>query len=234
MEGQPTISSQRKAARVAGLSYLLTTAIIIYSYFGIGDKLVVTGNVEQTAKNILGHESLFRLTIIFNMLYCAGLIVVLTAFYIILKAVNHGLALLAALLRFVFALVFISSALNLFTALRLITGGDYLQVFETNRLQALARLYLSGMDAYYVGLLFWSLASTICAYLWFKSRYVPRLLSAFGIISSLWCIACTIAYIIYPDFAETINLWWFDTGMVIFEIILSFWLLFGKLSGMKE
>lgn len=50
---------------------------------------------------------------------------------------------------------------------------------------------------------------------------------AIGIlISSAWCVACTIAFIIFPDFASTVNLWWFDSLMSIFEIVLSFWLLF--------
>jgi len=65
--------------------------------------------------------------------------------------------------------------LNLFDALRLLGGADYSQVFGAERLQALASLYLNArFDQYYVGLLFGALASTVCAYLWFKSRYIPR------------------------------------------------------------
>ena len=58
--------------------------------------------------------------------------------------------------------------LNLFAALRLLSGSDYLRAFETERLQALAMLYLgTPFDYYYVGLLFGALASTVCGYLWF-------------------------------------------------------------------
>jgi hypothetical protein len=69
--------------------------------------------------------------------------------------------------------------LNLFDALRLLSGADYLRAFEAERLQALARLYLdTRFDYYYVGLLFGALASTVCGYLWFKSRYIPRALAS--------------------------------------------------------
>ena len=108
---------------------------------------------------------------------------------------------------------------------------------EMKRLQTLAKLYLSArFDQYYVGLLFWGLASTVCSYLWFKSNYIPRALAAFGVISSAWCAMCTFAFIIFPNFVEVVNLWWFDTPIGIFEIVTSFWLLFKGLrsSGIAE
>src|SRR5436189_6003607 len=78
----------------------------------------------------------------------------------------------------------------------------------------------------YVGLLFWGLASAVCGYLWFKSDYIPRALAAFGVISSGWGAACTFVFLIFPTFNKVVNDWWFDTPMAIFEIALSFWLLF--------
>jgi len=117
-------------------------------------------------------------------------------------------------------------SLGRFTALRLLSGADYLRAFGSGQLQALARLHLSGFDAYYVGLLFYGLASTVCGYLWFKSHYIPRGLAAWGVISSAWCAMCTFVFIISPDFAKVVNLWWFDSPRGIFEIVTSFWLLF--------
>ena len=56
--------------------------------------------------------------------------------------------------------------------------------------------------------------------------HVSRALAALGVISSAWCAACTLVFYIFPDFTKVVNLWWFDTPMGIFEIALSFWLLF--------
>jgi hypothetical protein len=39
-------------------------------------------------------------------------------------------------------------------------------------------------------------------------------------------VVCTIALIISPDFAELVNLWWFDTGLGLFELATGFWLVF--------
>ena len=218
--------SQRKAAKVAGFAYLITVATVVYVNFGIHARLIVENNAE-TARNVLGHERLFRIGIAGDLIYCAGVVVLLTALYVILKPVNRGLALLAAFWRLVWVLMWLQMTLNLFDALRLLRGADYLRAFESERLQALAKLYLStSFDYYYVGLLFGALASTVCGYLWFKSRYIPRALAAFGVISSAFCVACTLVFYIFPNFDKIVNLWWFDTPMGLFDIALSFWLLF--------
>lgn len=177
--------SQRTAARAAGFAYLITFATVVYVNFGIHDRLIVRNNAAETARNILAHEQLFRIGIVGDLIYCLGIVVLLTALYVILRPIDRGLALLAAFLRLVWVLTWLAMILNLFDALRLLSGADYLRALEAEQLQALARLYLgTRFDYYYVGLLFSALSSTVCGYLWFKSRYIPRSLAAFGVIAS--------------------------------------------------
>jgi len=222
--------SQRTAARVAGLAYLITFATVVSASFGIHQRLIAR-DAAETARNILAHEQLFRIGITGYLIYCVGVVVLLTALYVVLEPVNRGLALLAAFWRLVWVLMWLAVTLNLFDALRLLHGANYLQAFEADRLQALARSYLGATsDYYYVGLLFSALASTVCGYLWFKSRYVPRALAAFGVISSVFCVACTLVFYVFPDFDKIVGLWWFDTPMAIFDIALSFWVLVKGLS----
>ena len=218
--------SQRTAARIAGLAFPISFAIVVAVNFGIFARLIVSGNPAETARNILAHETLFRVGIAGDMVYCVGVVVLLTALYVILKPINQNLALLAAFGRLVHGLTWLLATLNLFTALRLLSDADYSRAFGPEQLPSLARLYLSGYDAYYVGLLFWGLGATAGSYLWFKSNYIPRALASFGVISSAWCAACTFVYYIFPNFAKVVNLWWFDSPMAIFELTLSFWLLF--------
>jgi hypothetical protein len=85
-------------------------------------------------------------------------------------------------------------------------------------------------------LLFWGLASTACACLWFKSRYIPRALAAFGVVSSVFAVTCSFALFINPGFDKIVGLGWFDSPMGLFDIALSFWLLIKGLkpSGIAE
>ena len=218
--------SQRTAARIAGLTFPISFATVVAVNFGIFARLTVRGDPAQTARNILAHETLFRIGVAGDMVYCVAVVILLTALYVILKPVSQNLALLAAFGRLVHGLTWLLVTINLFTALQLLSDADYSRAFGPDQLPALAQLYLSGFDAYYVGLLFWGLGATVGSYLWFKSDYIPRALAAFGVISSAWCAACTFVFYIFPDFPRVVNLWLFDSPMVIFELALSFWLLF--------
>jgi Domain of unknown function (DUF4386) len=217
--------SDRRAGKVAGLAYLLSFAAVVFAQFRIQDRLIVHRSTEETARNILTHERLFRVGVACDLFYSVGTIVLLVALYVILRPVNRGLALLAAFGRLAYALMWVLMTLNLLDALRLLRGADYLQSVDVTELR-LAMLYLRArFDQYYVGLLFCGLASMVCGYLWFKSSYIPRPLAAFGVVSSAFCAACTVVFLISPDFANVVNLWWFDTPMGIFDLATSFWLL---------
>lgn len=231
--GHGVNTSLSTTAKAAGLIYLLSFAVVFAANFGITSQLVVKGNASATAQNILRHENLFRLSIVCDLLYCIGVISAAVLYYIILKPANKTLALLAAFLRFTFALAWILVAVHFFLAFRLISE-DFLKPFPEGQLQALAKLFLNGFDAYYIGLAFWSLASVICSYLWFRSNYVPKGLVLFGFISSAWSLACTFAFLIFPSFSNAVNLWWFDSPMAVFEIALSFILLFKGIPGSKN
>jgi len=225
-------NSQRSAAKVAGWSGLLTFAIVVFGNYVLLNPLIVAGNVAATAQNIAQHQTQVRMTVVCFLTYSLGVVVLLSALYVILKPVNPGLALAGALFRLVFALLWLLSPLNLLSALRLLSNANYLQVFEPGRLQALARLHVAaGFDDYYVGLPFFGLAATVCAWLWFKSNHIPRGLAIFGIIASAWCVLCAFVYLVFPDFAKPVNPYWFDSPMAIFEMVLSFWLLF---KGLKQ
>ena len=206
-------------------------AIVVFANYVLLSPLIVPGNAAETARNIVAHQLQFRVTVTCFLIYSASVVVLLTALYVILKSVNQGLALVGALFRLVFALLWLLSTLNMLGALRLLGSASYLQVFESDRLEALARLNVAAnFDDYYVGLPFFGLAATVCAYLWLKSNYIPKGLAMFGVISSAWCVICAFVFLIFPHFNKVINDYWFDSPMAIFEMVVSFWLLFKGLS----
>ncbi|HTD29193.1 MAG TPA: DUF4386 domain-containing protein [Xanthomonadaceae bacterium] len=224
-------TSQRNAARAAGFAFLFAIAIVVLANYGISFRLIVAGNPAETARNILAQETLFRINIACDLIYVVNTGVLLAALYVILKPVNQSLALMAAFCRLIYALMWVVTTLNMLGALRLLGGGTYLGEFDVDRLQALAMLHLrASYDAYYVGLPFWGLASTICSYLLFKSRYIPGVLAVFGAIASAWCVFCAFAFMVFPGFKETVNASLFDMPLLVFEMATGLWLLFKGLS----
>jgi len=219
-------ASQRRAARVAGLANLLAMAIVVVAQYVLYGPLVVRGDAAATARNIVAHERVFRLSIAFDLLYVVGILVLIAALYVILKPVGPGLALLAAMSRLVYALTWVALAMSLFAGVRLLGDSSSQSVFGAGGVPAVARLYLGrGFEAYYVGLPFYALASTVCSWLFLRSAYIPKALAVFGVIASAWCVACAFLYIVSPDFGRAVNPYWFDSPMALFEMATSVWLL---------
>ena len=219
-------TAQRSAAKAAGIAYLFTFLVVVVANFGIHERLNVVGDANATAQKIVAHETLFRAGVAMDFLYCIGSIVLLTALYVILEPAGRGLAILSTLWKLVYVLAWMVMTISHFDALRLMKGADYLHVFDQERLNALAKLYLAArFDRYYGGLLFFALGGVVASWLWVKSRYIPRFLAAGGLISYAWCAFCAAAFIVFPSFSDIVNLWFFDTPMALFEIFTSIWLL---------
>lgn len=220
-------NSQRTAAKVAGIAGILAFVLVVFGNYALLNPLLVPRNAVDTARNILAHQTQFRFALACFITYDVGGIVLLTALYVIFAPVNRGLALAGALFRLVFVMIWLVAPLNSLGALRLLADSSYLQVLEPERLQALARAQIAAsFDDYYVGLPFFGLAATVCAWLWLKSNYIPRGLSIFGVIGSAWCVFCAFVYLIFPNFNKIVNDYIFDSPMALFELVVSFWLLF--------
>jgi hypothetical protein len=227
--------SQRVAARIAGVSGLLAVVIVVVGNYVLVGPLVVPGNAAATAQNIVAHQTQLRVALVCFLIYGVSVGVLLSALYVILRPVDRLLALIGALFRLVFALLWLLTTLNLLGALRLLGNAGYLQAFDADRLQVLARLQIAAnFDDYYVGLPFFGLAATVCAYLWLRSGYIPKALAAFGLIASAWCVICAFVFLIFPTFDKTVNAYWFDSPMAIFELLVSFWLLFKSITEPKR
>src|SRR5574341_225400 len=227
--------SQLKAAKVVGFTYLFTMATAVFAFY-VRAQLIVYDNAADTARNIIAHERLFRLSIASDLITIAGVVALITALYVVLRPVNRNLALFAAFLRAVGISTGVTTLLNDFDVLRVLSGADYLRVFEADRLQALARLSIGQHGAgTNVDFVFLGLGSTVFGYLWFKSYYIPRTLAALGVFGSLLLATGSFASIIFPSLAKTLSLGYM-APLGVFEITMGFWLLLKGLrpSGMAE
>lgn len=218
--------SQRRAANVLAITSLLTFAVITVAFTRFMAPLLVWNDITETARNIAAHQTTFRIYLALAVLYGVGILISLTALYLILEPVGRGPALFAALARLVYLLLWFVMLLNFFSALRLMGNGKYLQVFESERLHALAGMQLaSGWGAYYLGLTFYGLGTFLFTYLWFKSRYIPRSLAIWGLLSSLFEGFCAFAYLVNPRFGNVVSVNWYELPIAIFEIATAIWLL---------
>ena len=216
--------SQRTAARVVGLAYLLALPPGIFAEIFVLDRLV-SSDAAETARNIVTHERLFRLGIASNLGVFALDVVLIAALYVTLKPVHRGLALLAVLWRMIETATLVGITLNDFTVLRLLSGVDYLHTFEPERLHALARLAISAHGAgYQVGLFFSGLGGAVFCWLWLKSGFIPKALAAWGVFASALLGACAFTFIVFPEVAKVFTFVYYATPIIIFELATGLWL----------
>ena len=220
-------TSQRKAVKVAGFMFLFSLIVPSLNWALVLSKLIVKDNVIATAKNIMANESLFRIGITIELIMAVGLVVLAVALYVILKTVNKSLALLALCWKLVEAGIVAVVVLVSFIALQMSNGDAYLTAFSPEQLQAPVGLILNAHTSIFsFSMIFLGLDLMVFSYLFFKSKYIPRILAGFGVLSFALIFIHALMYILAPQFAEMpINqiIFWAPSGL--FELIIGIWLL---------
>jgi len=219
--------SPRKAARVTGFAFIIMTISAIFTNFFVRQRLIVPGDAATTANNIMANELLFRSSIPSWIIVLTCDVVVVLTLYILLKPVNKSLALITAWFRLVYTAIHGSALINLIFILQLLSGADYLTVFETDHLHALMLLFLNGRPyGFLIGSAFFGFHLFLLGYLVYKSGYLPRIFGVWLISASLFYLIDSSANFLLPNYeayAAIFLLVGFATGFS--ELFLGLWLL---------
>jgi hypothetical protein len=221
--------SPRKTARMAGLFYLifiLTTVLATY----VRSSLIVSGDATATANNIMSSQGLFRIGFLTELVSAVFFVLAAWALYVLLKPVNKNLALLFLLLNLGGVAVECINALNLFAALQFLSGANYLNVFQTGQLQAMAMLSLNSYTSgFVIAQIFFSAWLLPLGYLVYKSRFLPRLLGIVLILDFFGNMSWFLQFFLLPDY----EILAYPGNVISFiaEISLTLWLL---IMGVKD
>jgi hypothetical protein len=105
-----------KTARIAGLLYLIPFILSFLAIF-LRQSLIVPGDAATTANNIMASESLFRLSIVSDLIVQAVFVLVVLLLYKLLKPVNKNHAVLVVIFFLVSVPIAMLNMLNQFAAL---------------------------------------------------------------------------------------------------------------------
>lgn len=203
MTGHIINASQQRIARVAGIGYLIIIVAGIFAEFAVRSRLIVSGDPAATASNILGSESLFRISMASDMLMIGADLVVAVALYVLLSPINRPLALTAAFFRLVMDSILGINLLNLLAALMLFKSSGDLAAFETDQLHAAAMSFLDAHAlGYSIGLIPFGLGTLVIGYLLFTSKYVPTAVAVLVSLASVVYLTGSFAHILTPNFYE--------------------------------
>ncbi len=152
------MNSTKKKARIAGLLYLLLALTGVFNLIYVPSALIVFGDATATANNITSSELLFRTGILSGLMSNVIFVFLVLALYRLLKEISRKQAILMVTLVVISVSTGLVSSFNQSAALIILSGADFLSVFEKPQLDALAyvvlRLHSQGLQAIQI---FWGL-----------------------------------------------------------------------------
>ena len=149
-EGEPTMNSPKRVAKIAGILYLL---VGIFGGFAVGfvyPKIYVAGDAAKTAENVLANSELVRIGVVADLFQATVFVFLALVLYQLLKHVNKSVAGAMVVLVAIAAGIMCLTAVLEFEALQVATGAVNLAGFGAAGSNALVLLLV---DAHYYGLL---------------------------------------------------------------------------------
>jgi len=222
---ETNVSSLKKTTRFAGLLYFIWIITGLYGLLYLPSQTIVQGDAVATANKILSNEFLFRTGIINDIISNALWVFLVLVLYRLFKQVNERQAkLMVALVIVQIPALFIMEAFNI-TSL-MIFKGEILKTFELSQRQDLAMLFLKIND-YGVLILemFWGLWLFPLAILVYRSRFLPRFLGVWLIITGFFYVVLSFTSIMLPQYKDMVLNSAFALPAEVGEVALMLWLL---------
>jgi hypothetical protein len=214
----------KKAARIAGAVYLSMVLTAPFSLIYVPTKLIVRGNAAATADNILTHETMFRLSILGELVGMVIFICLGIALYRLLSSVNKTWALLMVAFVLVSAAVGFLNTLNNIAAVILFRGGEFLTVFDKSQRDALAMLFLRlHSQGEFINEIFWGVWLFPFGLLVFRSGFLPRFLGVWLMLDCFAWIALSVTALFFPNYYEAAFKWLQPAFFA--ELVIGLWLL---------
>lgn len=197
------MNSPQKTARVAAFVFLGIFFLGMSTELFIRPGMIVPGDAAATVKNIAASETLFRLSLVSDLVRQVLLMLLPLVLYKLLKPVNKTIAALMVIFALVGVSISMLNELNHFAVLLLSSGADYLTAFNVDQLntQVMFFLELRKYGTYIPQILsFWVL---FLGYLVFKSGFLPRILGILLMLGGLCYTASAVLFFLIPDFDAT-------------------------------
>jgi hypothetical protein len=208
-------------ARLAAVLYLVMVPLGFVGIIYVPSTLIVDGDPVKTVANIIESESMFRIGILAALLIPVVNTALVFTLYRILRPANKLLAQAMVVLILLAVPIAMFNEINNAHVLQLVSGADYLDVFDTEQINAQV---MSALDLHESGIfiasLFWGLWLLPMGYAIVISGYIPKVLGYLLLIGGIGYVLDAFIYFLVPDANFEMSTYTF-----IGELLLPLWLL---------
>ena len=215
----------KKAARAAGLLYVLVGITGAFGIAIVPGTLIVPGDATATAARVLGSESLFRLAIASELINAVAFIFLVLALRHLFRTIHEQLA--SLMVTFVLVSVPIScvNVLNGLAALALLSDPAVVSAFDQHQVDALASVFLRlHSQGFAIAAVFWGLWLVPLGLLVIRSGFAPRALGFVVILAGVAYVVASFASLLLLPYRDLVS-----GAAVIFEgvgeVSMILWLL---------
>jgi len=173
----------KNTPRLLGAAFLLQAIASLVGGLILLQPLIVSGNIIDSMTNISNNALQMRASIVVEMITAIGIVILGVLLYITLKKVSLKISLVALGLYIIEAALLAASRIPAFSLLRI--SQESVIAGHPTYLQTLGNLsYESQSFGYDLHMLAFALGATLFYYLFFKSGFLPRILSLWGLIAA--------------------------------------------------
>ena len=187
----------------------------------IASTIAGSGSFVEVSHRILANETLYRVGLSIALAGSVATIVLAVSLYATLKRVDGNLTMMALLFRVAETAIGAVGIVVAFSVLQIQVAANHASAFGANQLDALANFSPSGIQ---VSAIFFCVGSTIFFYVFLKSGYIPRVLSAWGIFASVVYLVVWFTDLILPNHSGLITILG-SLPILIAEVGTALWLL---------
>jgi hypothetical protein len=188
--------AQRAYARLAGI-LLLGAIIIAFGGGAILSNIAGNGTFAETAARISASERLYRVALSSLVLVTLSSTLLAFALYVTLKPVNSLLAQLGMIFSLGDSFLAMIVRMCSFVRLHLYISARGAGSITSELLSGLIRTIAGSTEN--IGGISFGIGSFLFFYLFFTSRYIPRVISAFGFVASVIWTGLYFASLIFPE-----------------------------------
>jgi hypothetical protein len=205
-------------SRVLGAAFLLQAVSSLVSGAILLKPLIVEGNIINTMTNISNNVLQLRANILGEMITAFGIIFLGVILFVTLRKQNEKIALIALGFYILEAVLLAVSRISVFFLLRI--SQEYVTAGNSAYLQTMGKLAVESENfTYNLAMLAFCFGGILFYYLLYKSGIVPRALSLWGLITTVFpCLIATLSailgykfpffmYLPYAPFEFTIGVW---------------------------
>jgi hypothetical protein len=213
--------SVARTSRYLGAAFVFQFATSLAA--GMLSAAILTGGITETLLNISANLGQLRMVIVLELLTSAGIVVMASLLYVVLRVQQRAVALVALGFWIAEAVMLAVKALGLYSLLAV--SGGYVDAGTPAAFsyEPLGTLSLGiSQHAGDIGMFFFCLGALLWYSLLLQSRIVPRLLSLWGLVAVVPVLVATMMLVWDRDLAPGFALYWL---YIPFELVLGLWLL---------